>query len=325
MHRRPTSSRAALLVLLLAALLLLPSCSSAGGDHELRLMVPNSPGGGYDVTGRTAVKITEMSGITGPVNVFNLSGAGGAVALTRLLHETGNADLLMMMGLGVIGATVTDTSTARVTDATPIARLVEEQEAVMVPAGSPYGTIDELIAAWRAHPDRLTVGGGSLTGGPDHLMSMQLAEAVGIDPHDVTYVAHDGGGELLPALLGDRVDFATSGVREYTQQIRSGQLRVLAVSGDTRVGNLDAPTLTESGIPVVFVNWRGVIAPPGISDADKSALIGIFSDLQATAQWQAELVKNSWTDALLTGDAFGEFLAQQDRSVQAALQQLGVG
>ena len=187
------------------------------------------------------------------------------------------------------------------------------------------GACHELIAAWRAHPDRLTVGGGSLTGGPDHLMSMQLAEAVGIDPHDVTYVAHDGGGELLPALLGDRVDFATSGVREYTQQIRSGQLRVLAVSGDTRVGNLDAPTLTESGIPVVFVNWRGVIAPPGISDADKSALIGIFSDLQATAQWQAELVKNSWTDALLTGDAFGEFLAQQDRSVQAALQQLGVG
>ena len=119
----------------------------------------------------------------------------------------------------------------------------------MVPAGSPYGTIGELIAAWRAHPDRLTVGGGSQTGGPDHLMSMQLAEAVGIDPHQVSYVAHDGGGELLPALVGNEVDFAISGVREYTQQIRSGQLRVLAVSGDARVANLDAPTLTESGIP----------------------------------------------------------------------------
>ena len=79
---------------------------------ELRVMVPNSPGGGYDVTGRTAVKITETTGITDPVEVFNLSGAGGALALTRLMHETGNADLLMMMGLGVIGATVTDKSTA---------------------------------------------------------------------------------------------------------------------------------------------------------------------------------------------------------------------
>ena len=165
MHRRPRSGRTTLLVLLLAAMLFLPGCSMTGADHPLRLMVPNSPGGGYDVTGRTAVKITETTGITDPVEVFNLSGAGGALALTRLLHETGNADLLMMMGLGVIGATVTDKSMARVTDATPIARLIEEQEAVMVPAGSGYGSIGELIAAWRAHPDLLTVGGGSQTGG----------------------------------------------------------------------------------------------------------------------------------------------------------------
>ena len=323
-HRRPGSSSAGVLVVV-AALLALCSCSMSGGDRELRLMVPNSPGGGYDVTGRTAVKITETAGITDAVQVFNLSGAGGALALTRLLHETGNSDLLMMMGLGVIGATVTDKSTARVTDATPIARLIEEQEAVMVPAGSGYGTIGELIAAWGAHPDRLTVGGGSQTGGPDHLMSTQLAQAVGIDPHLVTYVAHDGGGELLPALLGNEVDFAISGVREYTQQVRSGQLRVLAVSGDTRVPNLDAPTLTESGIPVVFANWRGVIAPPDITESEKDALIGIFSDLDGTAQWQAELVKNGWKDVLLTGDAFGDFLAEQDRNVQEALRALGVG
>lgn len=156
-------------------------------------------------------------------------------------------------------------------------------------------------------------------------MSMQLAEAVGIDPHRVDYVAHDGGGELLPALLGNEVDFAISGVREYTQQIRSGQLRVLGVSGDTRIPNLDAPTLTESGIPVVFANWRGVIAPPGITESEKDSLIGIFRDLDGAAQWQAELVKNGWTDALLTGDALGGFLAEQDRSVQASLRTFGVG
>lgn len=324
-HRRPVSSLSLVLTLLIAALIVLSSCSLTDGDRRLRLMVPNSPGGGYDVTGRTAVKITETTGITDPVQVFNLSGAGGALALSRLMHETGNPELLMMMGLGVIGATVTNKSTARVTDATPIARLIEEQEAVMVPAGSPYGTIGELVAAWQAHPDRLRVGGGSLTGGPDHLLSMQVAEAVGIDPHQVTYVAHDGGCELLPALLEDRVDVAVSGVREYNEQFKSGQLRVLAVSGDARVPNIDAPTLTESGIAVVFANWRGVIAPPGITESERDALISIFSDLDGTAQWQAELVKNGWTDALLTGDAFGDFLAEQDRNVQEALRTLGVG
>ena len=103
------------------------------------------------------------------------------LALTRLMHENGNPDLVMMMGLGVIGATVTNKSTATVTDATPIARLIEEQEGVMVPADSPYRTIDDLMSAWRAHPDEFVVGGGSPTGGPDHLMSMRTGRGGRID------------------------------------------------------------------------------------------------------------------------------------------------
>lgn len=95
------------------------------------------------------------------------------------------------------------------------------------------------------------------------------------------------------------------------------------MSGDARVPNLDAPTLTESGISVVFANWRGVIAPPGITESEKDTILGIFSDLDGSAQWHAELVKNGWTDALLTGDAFGDFLAEQDRTVQAALRSPG--
>jgi putative tricarboxylic transport membrane protein len=320
-------SRRALLSLLLAIAILagMSGCALVADDHQLRMMVPNSPGGGYDVTARTAVKISETTGITDPVQVFNLVGGGGTVALTRLMHEIGNPDLLMMMGLGVIGATVTNRSDYRVTDATPIARLIEEQEAVMVRADSPYTTIAELTAAWRADPDQFTVGGGSQYGGPDHLMSMQLAGAIGIEPRQVHYIAHDGGGELLPALLADDFDFATSGVREYTEQIKSGQLRVLAVSGETRVPNVAAPTLTESGINVVFANWRGVIAPPDITPADRDRLINTFSTLVQTPQWQAESTKNGWTDALLTGDGFEAFLAEQDQSVETTLQQLGVG
>ena len=313
------------MVLVIAMLLGLSACSLAGSGDRLRVMVPNSPGGGYDVTARTAVKITETTGITDPVEVFNLSGAGGTVALTRLMHETGNPKLLMMMGLGVIGATVTNKSTVKVTDATPIARLIEEQEGVMVPANSPYGTIDDLVSAWRAHPDQFTVGGGSLTGGPDHLMSMQLAAAVGIPPREVKYLSHDGGGELLPALLANQIDFATSGVREYTQQIKSGQLRVLAVSGSTPVPDIDAPTLSDSGINVVFANWRGIIAPPDLTEAEKDNLISTFTRLAGTPEWQAELARNGWSDVLLTGNEFGAFLAEQDHSVESTLQALGLG
>src|SRR6201746_2976426 len=78
--------------------------------HRLRMMVPNSPGGGYDLTARTAVKIMEDDDITGRVEVFNVLGAGGTVAMARLMNERGNDDLMMTMGLGVGGATYTNGS-----------------------------------------------------------------------------------------------------------------------------------------------------------------------------------------------------------------------
>jgi putative tricarboxylic transport membrane protein len=310
---------------LLVALLALAGCSAGGADRQLRVMVPNSPGSGYDVTARTAVKIADTAGLVESAEVFNLSGGGGVLALSRLLHETGNPDLVMMMGLGVIGATVTAKSGAAVTDATPIARLLEEPEGIIVPAASRVRDIGDLLRAWKSRPDSFVVGGGSSVGGPDYLLAMQLAQAAGIDARQVTYQPYDGGGELLPAVLDQQVDFAVSGPREYAEQVRSGQLRVLAVSGGTRVPGIDAPTLTECGIDVVFANWRGVVAPPGITTADRDALIATFASLDEDAEWQAELTRNGWTDALLTGDRFGAFLAEQDREVTATLRELGVG
>ncbi|HKG49158.1 MAG TPA: hypothetical protein VKB14_01840, partial [Actinomycetales bacterium] len=98
----------------------------------MRLMVPNSPGGGYDVTARTAAKVMEDAKIANSMEVFNLSGAGGTVGLARLVNEKGNGDLAMMMGLGVVGATYTNKATSKLSGTTPIARLIEEPSGIMV-------------------------------------------------------------------------------------------------------------------------------------------------------------------------------------------------
>ena len=100
-------------------------------------------------------------------------------------------------------------------------------------------------------------------GGPDHLLPMQLAQTVGIDPKQVNFISYDGGGELLPAVLGGKVAFGASGFGEFLDQVEAGEVRVLAISGAERVDAVDAPTLKESGIDLVFTNWRGVVAPAG--------------------------------------------------------------
>lgn len=304
------------------------SSSSSGGGAPatgLQYMVPNSPGGGYDTTARTAAQVMEKEKITGSVQVFNLPGAGGTVGLQRVVNEKGNGKLAMQMGLGVVGAAYTQKSAASLNDTTPIAKLIEEAGAIVVPKDSPYQDITALVDAWKKDPKALAVGGGSSPGGPDHLLPMQLADAVGIDPKTVSFVSYDGGGELLPALLGNKVAFGASGFGEFLDQVEAGDVRVLAVTSAERVTALkDVPTLKESGIDLEFTNWRGVVAPPGISAADKQVWIDAFTKMQASAGWKAELEKRGWVDAFATGDEFGAFLKAQDAEVAAILKKLGL-
>lgn len=313
----------------LLAVTLVTACGVTRGDesrglHRLRMMVPNSPGGGYDLTARTAVKIMEDTDITGRIEVFNVIGAGGTVAMARLMNERGNNDLMMMMGLGVVGAVYTNGSTARASDATALAKMVEEQEGILVPGDSPFRTIDDLVTAWKADPSKVSIGGGSSPGGPDHLFPMETARAVGVDPRTVNYITYDGGGDLLTALLGKKIAAGTTGLGEFVDQIEAGQVRVLAVSGAERVEGIDAPTLTEAGIDMTFTNWRGVLAPPGISDNARDAMVAALTELHDTDQWKEAMVKNGWSDAFTTGPEFEQFLKDQDERVATTLTELGL-
>lgn len=315
----------ALLVLVGPPLLTSGSGADTGTQIPgLRFMVPNTPGGGYDITARTMAKNAEDAELTHNIEVFNLPGAGGTVGLARLVGEHGNGKLAMSMGLGVVGAVHTNKAPKTLADATPIARITEESDIVVVGKNSPYKTIGDLIEAWRADPAKVPVGGGSSPGGPDHLAPMLMAKAAGIAPKTVNYIPFDGGGELLASILGDKVAFGVSGLGEYLDQIKAGELRLLAVTGPERIPGLDAPTLRESGLDTDFTNWRGIVAPPGLSDAERTKLLAFFDELHDSSQWRESLKKNGWTDAYLPGEEFGDFLAEEDKRVDSVLKELGL-
>jgi len=303
------------------------TASTAGSSRPvtgLRVLVPNSPGSGYDTTARAATKAMEDAKLARNVEVFNVSGAGGTVGLQRLVNEKGKGELIMQMGLGVVGATYTNKSKANLQDTTPLARLIEEAEVVVVPEKSPYQTLDQLIAAWKADPGKVPVGGGSSPGGPDHLTPMILAKAAGVAPKDVNFVSYDGGGELLAALLGGKIAFGATGTGEVSDQVKAGKLRVLAVTSAERVQDIDAPTLKEAGIDLVFTNWRGLVAPPGISAEDKQTLIDLVTKMHDTQEWKDTLAKQGWTDAFISGDEFDAFLTTENERVAGVLGELGL-
>jgi putative tricarboxylic transport membrane protein len=290
----------------------------------LKIFVGTPPGGGFDLTARTAAKAMEEAKLARNVEVQNLAGAGGTVALQRLVNERGNGKLIQQMGLGVVGSVHTNKSEATLADTTPLARLIQEPDIVVVGKRSPYQTLDQLVQAWKANPGKVTVGGGSSPGGPDHLAPMLLAQTVGLEPKRVNYVPFEGGGELLAAVLGGQVAFGVTGVGETADQIKAGEVRALAVTSAQRHPNLDAPTLKESGVELEFTNWRGWVAPPGLEEADKQALLDLAGKLHASQQWKDALAKNGWTDAYLAGDEYGAFIKAEDQRVGDVLSKLGL-
>jgi putative tricarboxylic transport membrane protein len=288
------------------------------------MMVPNTPGSGYDLTARSAAKAMEDADLARNVEVFNLPGAGGTVGLARVVNEKGNGKLLMQMGLGVVGASYTNASKATLQDTTPVARLIQEPEAIVVKADSPYKSLQDVVGAWKADPGKLAVGGGSSPGGPDHLTPMLFAKAVGVDPKQVNYVGYDGGGELLAAVLGGQVAFGATGAGEFADQIEAGQVRVLAVTSATRVEGLDAPTLKEAGVDLEFTNWRGLVAPPGLSDSDREALVELVQRMNESQEWKDALAKNKFIDAYQSGAEFTAFLQAENARVGQVLKDLGL-
>ncbi len=287
-------------------------------------MVPNAPGSGYDITARTVATALDMSKIRQGIEVFNLPGGGGMAGLQRMVYERGNGSLLMLMGLGLVGVQHTSQAAVTLNDVTPIARLIEEPEIVVVTPDSPMRTLADLMRAWAADPASLAVGGGSAPGGPDHLAPMLMAKAAGIAPTDVRYKQYDGGGALLAAVLSKQVTFAVSSLGEYAEQVDSGQLRVLAVTSGQASPGVDAPTLREAGLDVVFANWRGLVAPPGLSAANATSLLTLADRLHGSDAWRQAIASYRWTDKFLAGNDFGTFMRDENARVEQILAELGL-
>ncbi|MFG1710825.1 Bug family tripartite tricarboxylate transporter substrate binding protein [Nonomuraea sp. M3C6] len=314
----------------LAAALLLPAAAcgttadqgTASATRNMHVVVGNQPGGGYDTMARQIAKVLAETKIVTRTDVVNKPGADGTVALQQLVNQKGQGGTLMTTGLAVTGAALANKAPVTLKDVTPIARVLEEPSIVAVSASSPYRTLADLLKAWKADPGKVPAGGGAV-GGPDYTYIMLLAKAAGIDPKDVNFVQYDGGGELLPAVLGNKVGFAASGYAEWADQIDSGQLRVLAVSSAARLEGLDAPTLKEQGVDLVFANWRGFIAPPQISEADRTALIDVFRKMRDTPQWKQTLKQNGQYDAFLAGPEFGTFMSGEQDRIRQILTEAG--
>jgi putative tricarboxylic transport membrane protein len=291
---------------------------------DLRIIAPAKPGGGWDQTARALEEVIRAGGGAKSVTVENVAGAGGTVGLAQLVDkEKGNANVLMVNGLVMVGAILTNNSPATLEQVTPIARLTGEYEVIVVPAASELKTLADLVGKLKADAGAVPFGGGS-AGGTDHILAGLIAKAAGADLAKLNYVPFSGGGEALAAVLGGHVAAGISGYSEWEGQIKSGELRALAISAPVKQEGIDIATLKEQGVDVELANWRAVVAAPGIDDAGKKALMDVVDAAVKSDGWKKVLADKKWTDLYLPGDAFTALIKEENMRTTEVLKTIGL-
>jgi len=297
---------------------------SAFAAANVKMMIPANPGGGWDTTGRALGKALMDSGAATTVTYDNKGGAAGALGLAQFVNGSkGDGNALMVMGAVMLGGLITGKPPVSLSQATPIARLTSEYNVFVLPANSPFKTMNDVIDQLKKDPGSVKWGGGS-RGSTEHIAAAMIAREVGVDPSKINYVAFRGGGEATAAILGGNVTVGGSGYSEFSEYIKVGKMKALAVTSETRLKGVNVPTLKELGINVVIGNWRGVYGAPGITAEQRKALTEMILKAVKSKSWAEALEKNSWTPAVLTGPAFDKFVDDDFASLRATMVKSGM-
>lgn len=273
-------------------------------EKPFEFLVPMSAGGGSDVFCRTLVKTVEDNKLSPkPFTVVNKPGGSGSIGWSYVAKDhKGNPYELSTVSSSFYTGPISGQSPVSYKDFTHILAVAEDPTLLVVPANSPYNTMEDLLADAKANPKKISAGGSSGLS-MDAVVFYALSDSAGVD---MKYVPFGGGGEVMTAVLGGHVTFGFLGPSEVTAQLEAGKMKALAISSAKRAGDSlkDVPTLKEIGHDVVLSQLRGVVAPAGIPDDAAKWLEDTFRKAIATPEWKEFVKKNFMNETIMGPEEF---------------------
>lgn len=262
--RRTMLAVAASAALLLPALGVSTSYAQSWPENTVRIVVPFPPGGAIDTMTRVLAPHLE-DGLKQAVVVENRPGAGGIVGTEAVSRSTdGHTILMTAMGHVIVPALYSKITYDPMADFRALAPVGVVPNVLVVPADSPYQSVQDVIEAAKANPGTLTFGSAG-AGSSLHLTPALFAAMADID---LTHVPYRGSGPASIDLVSGRIDMMFDSSTSIAPFVENGKLRPLAVATSKRIDAFpDLPTIAESGLPDYAVDWwYAMLAPKDLSD-----------------------------------------------------------
>lgn len=294
--------------------------------HTINMIAPAGAGGGWDLTIRTVAKTLKDTGIVDSnMPVVNRPGGGGAVNLAYMQTQKGKGDLISVYSPPILLTNLTGLTQYSYKDTTPLARLITDYAAFVVPENSKYHSIKEVMDALKKDPKSVKIGGTSAAGSMDHIQFLLVAKAAGVENlRQIDYISFQDGS-LVAQALGGHVDLISTGLGDVAGILESGKLHGLAQTADKRIGTgliAEIPTVKEEGIDVTFENWRGLFGPKDMPDYAVKYWREALHKMVATPEWKAALKRNGWDDAYQDSQAFTTFLSNTNEQYKTLIKEV---
>ena len=302
-----------------AALLVAPMTAPVAAQQALddpECIAPAQPGGGFDLTCRVLQEgFAEV--VEDPIQVTFLPGGSGAVAInvfntTRtddpsavVAFSTGS---LLNMVTGKFGQWGPD-------DVRYVGTVGADFGAVVVRADSEWQTLDDLMATLEEDLGSVVFGSGGSVGSQDWMKGAILLDTAGMNAKDIRYVAFDGGGEAIAALLGGSTDVFFADMGEMVPHVDSGEMRILASLSPERLPSPfeDVPTAIELGYDAEYTIMRGFYVGKDVSDEAYQTWVDTFREAYETETFQRVQAEKGLLPLDIAGD---ELNAQIDERVE---------
>nr|MDT0662570.1 tripartite tricarboxylate transporter substrate binding protein [Micromonospora sp. DSM 115978] len=316
-----------------ALLITLPACGAGTDDNAAAEDYPTGritflsgfePGGGIDLAINTTMQALESDKIvTVPMSIDHLPGGSGLIAAEKVGRSPdGTEDLLQLTSISSLTASLQKPDDFQITELAPVALLFQEYSTMYVRADSDLRTVDDVAQKLKSDPTSLTFAGGSL-GSPSNLAIARFTTAAGVPFDKVSYLPLSGGETEL-ALLGGNADVISGGL-ESMQFVEKGDFRALAISAPERLDSApDVPTYIEGGFEVVQGSWRGVFAPPTMSEQALDFWYDALGRAVQTTAFTDAAEQYGWQISYLAGDDFAAFLDEEAASLKGTLGDIGL-
>ena len=258
--------------------------------RPIRLIVPFEPGGTSDLLGRViGARLREVLGQA--VVVDNRGGGGGTLGANLAARAPADGYTLFVthVGLAINQTLYSKLTYDAVKDLAPISRIGDTPNAVVVTSALPAQTMQDLIGMGRKTPGKLDYGSGGI-GSAGHLAVALLEHVAGVKYNHIPF---KGGGPSMIATVGGQVHFAIPAFPTAVPHVKSGKIRMLAVTGTRRAPTMpDVPTVAEAAVPgYEFTIWFAAFVPAGTPKAIISRLNQVIVKSIETPDMREQLAK----------------------------------